>query len=182
MRHAAPSGPPIADRSARRCPTGFHLPQQARSRAALQRLLASAQHVLVTEGLEELTIARVAEHAGVSVGGVYRRFAGKEQLIDAVKHAFVERLEHNVAAALDNADPSLGGVVDAFTAALSETLDESGRLIPVMLAGGRGADPRRKGCARSPACSSGSLTPRRLTGNRSVTRIPLPRLTLRFAA
>lgn len=145
MRHAAPSGPPIADRSARRCPTGFHPPQQARSRAALQRLLASAQHVLVTEGLEELTIARVAEHAGVSVGGVYRRFAGKEQLIDAVKHAFVERLEHNVAAALDNADPSLGGVVDAFTAALSETLDESGRLIPVMLAGGRSADPPEEG-------------------------------------
>jgi AcrR family transcriptional regulator len=157
MRHAAPSEPPIADLSAHRSPTGravrsrvvnpgqtksgFHPPQQARSRAALQRLLASAEHVLVNEGLEQLTIARVAEHAGVSVGGVYRRFAGKEQLIDAVKQALVERLEHSVGAALDKAEPSPGGVVDAFAKALAETLNESGRLIPAILAGGRSADP-----------------------------------------
>ena len=54
-------------------------PQQARSRAALQRLLASAEYVLVNGGIDGFTIARVAEHAGVSVGGVYRRFEGKEQ-------------------------------------------------------------------------------------------------------
>jgi AcrR family transcriptional regulator len=124
---------------------GFHPPQQARSRAALQRLLASAEHVLVNDGLEELTIARVADHAGVSVGGVYRRFAGKEQLIDAVKQALVERLEQSVSTALDRAAPSLGGVLDVFTTALAETLDESGRLIPAMLAGGRSAEPPEQG-------------------------------------
>jgi AcrR family transcriptional regulator len=160
-RALIPSVPPTADRSAHRCPnsrpvrsrfvnpgqakSGFNPPQQARSRAALQRLLASAEHVLVSEGLDELTIARVAEHARVSVGGVYRRFAGKEQLIDAVKQALVERLEQNVAAALDKAEPSLGGVVDAFTTALSETMNESGRLIPAMLAGGRSAEPPEQG-------------------------------------
>jgi AcrR family transcriptional regulator len=125
--------------------SGFHPPQQARSRAALQRLLASAEHVLINEGVEDLTIARVADHAGVSVGGVYRRFASKEQLIDAVKQAFVERLEQSVASALDRAEPSLGGVVDAFTTALAETMNESGRLIPAILAGGRHADPPEQG-------------------------------------
>lgn len=140
MSHAAPSRPPDADPSA-----GFHPPQQARSRAALQRLLASAEHVLINDGPEELTIARVAEHAGVSVGGVYRRFAGKEQLIDAVKQALAERLEHSVATALDNAGPSLQGVVDALATALSDTLDESARLIPAILAGGRTADPPQEG-------------------------------------
>lgn len=124
---------------------GFHPPQQARSRAALQRLLASAEYVLVNEGLEELTIARVADHAGVSVGGVYRRFAGKEQLIDAVKQALVERLEQSVSTALETAAPSVGGVLNVFTAALAETLNESGRLIPAMLAGGRSADPPEQG-------------------------------------
>jgi AcrR family transcriptional regulator len=111
-------------------------PQQARSRAALQRLLATAEEVLVNEGLEDFTIARVAEHAGVSVGGVYRRFASKEQLIEAVKQALAERLEQAVAEALDTAEPSLRGVVHAFTAALSETLNDGGRVIPVILAGG----------------------------------------------
>lgn len=157
MQHG-PSRAPIAERSGHRsrsgrsrivnpgqAKSGLHPPQQARSRAALQRLLASAEHVLVHEGLEALTIARVAEHAGVSVGGVYRRFAGKEQLIDAVKEALLKRLEHSVAAALGKAAPSLGGVVEAFIAALSETLDESGRLIPAILAGGRSADPPKQG-------------------------------------
>jgi AcrR family transcriptional regulator len=124
---------------------GFHPPQQARSRAALQRLLASAEHVLINDGPEELTIARVAEHAGVSVGGVYRRFAGKEQLIDAVKQALVERVEESVAAALEDAEPSLEGVVNALTAALSETLNEIARLIPAILAGGRTAEPPEEG-------------------------------------
>jgi AcrR family transcriptional regulator len=134
---AAPSRP--ADKAE------FRPPQQARSRAALQRLLASAEHVLINDGPDELTIARVAEHAGVSVGGVYRRFAGKDQLIDAVKQALAERLEHSVSTALENAGPSVRGVVDALTTALSNTLDESARLIPAILAGGRTAEPPPEG-------------------------------------
>ncbi|GAB7144299.1 TetR/AcrR family transcriptional regulator [Mycobacterium riyadhense] len=136
------SAPPVTDRSA---PSGFHPPQQARSRAALQRLLASAEHVLINDGLDELTIARVANHAGVSVGGVYRRFASKEQLIEAVKQALAERLEEAVAAAFDTAEPSLGGVIDAFATALAETLNQNGRLIPALLASARSADPPEQG-------------------------------------
>ncbi len=120
-------------------------PQQARSRAALQRLLASAEHVLVSDGLDEFTIARVAEHAGVSVGGVYRRFAGKEQLIDAVRHDFVARLEDAVTGALETTGASLEEVVDAFTAALGRILAESGRIIPAVLGGARSADSPEQG-------------------------------------
>lgn len=125
--------------------SGVRPPQQARSRAALQRLLASAEHVLVNDGLDELTIARVAEHAGVSVGGIYRRFASKEQLIDAVRRDFVARLEHAVTEALDTTSPSLAGVIDALTTALSQTLAESGRIIPAILGGGRRADAPEQG-------------------------------------
>lgn len=136
-KHAAPSRPAVE--------AELRPPQQARSRAARQRLLTSAEHVLINLGPDELTIARVAEHAGVSVGGVYRRFTGKEQLIDAVKQALVERLERSVVSALENAGPSLEGVVDALATALSDTLDESARLIPAILAGGRTADPPQEG-------------------------------------
>lgn len=125
--------------------SGLRPPQQARSRAALQRLLTSAEHVLVNEGPEEFTIARVAEHAGVSVGGVYRRFASKEQLIDAIRHALLERLEEAVTEAFDKAEPSLGGVIDAFASALSQTLAENGRIIPALLAGGRSVDVPEQG-------------------------------------
>ena len=140
-------GPPVPSRVVKRGQgqSGFHPPQQARSRAALQRLLASAEQVLVSEGLDEFTIARVAEHAGVSVGGVYRRFASKEQLIDAVKQALMDRLEQSMADGLEKAKPSLNGVVEAFTAALSEFLDESGRVIPAVLAGKRNIDPEEQG-------------------------------------
>ncbi|MGC2655788.1 MAG: TetR/AcrR family transcriptional regulator [Mycobacterium sp.] len=125
--------------------SGVRPPQQARSRAALQRLLASAEHVLVSDGPDEFTIARVAEHAGISVGGVYRRFASKEQLIDAVRQDFVARLENAVTEALQTTSPSLAGVVDALTTALGETLAESGRIIPAVLGGGRSADTPEQG-------------------------------------
>ena len=115
-------------------------PQQARSRAALQRLLASAEQVLVNDGIKEFTIARVAEHAGVSVGGVYRRFASKEQLIDAIRYELVARLEHAITEALAAQSSSLADVLDAFTAALSQTMADSGQVIPAILAGGRSAD------------------------------------------
>ena len=124
---------------------GLRPPQQARSRAALQRLLTAAEEVLVTDGLDDFTIARVAEQAGVSVGGVYRRFAGKEQLIYAIKQALAERLELAVAQALEQAQPSLRGVIEAFTSALSETLNDSGRIIPVILAGGQTMQPPEEG-------------------------------------
>ncbi|GAB2997976.1 TetR/AcrR family transcriptional regulator [Mycobacterium bourgelatii] len=152
MTKDAPPGLATGDRSGHRSnldrPTvsNLHPPRQARSRAALQRLLASAEQVLVNEGLEDFTIARVAEHAGVSVGGVYRRFASKEQLIEAIKQVLAERVERAVSEALDTAEPSLSGVIEAFTGALSETLNETGRLVPAVLASGRRVDaPEEQG-------------------------------------
>lgn len=128
-------------------PQGVRPPQQARSRAALQRLLASAEHVLVNGGIDEFTIARVADHAGVSVGGVYRRFEGKDQLIDAVRQDLMARLEAAVLTALDAAPPSLQGVVGAFIEALGQTLSDSGRLIPAIMEGGRSGDVPARGLA-----------------------------------
>ncbi|MBS9532175.1 TetR/AcrR family transcriptional regulator [Mycobacterium sp. M1] len=117
--------------------TGMPAPQQARSRAALQRLLTAAEDVLINDGVDEFTIARVAEHAGVSVGGVYRRFAGKDQLIQAVRQDLLARMERAVDDALAGAAPSVAGVLAAFTGALGEILAGSGQVIPVILAGSR---------------------------------------------
>jgi AcrR family transcriptional regulator len=78
-------------------------PQQARSRAVLQKVLGAAEDVLALDGLDGFTIAAVAERAGVSVGGLYRRFTGKEQLLAAVKDRLLTRLETRLSEALASA-------------------------------------------------------------------------------
>lgn len=125
--------------------TGFRPPRQARSRAALQKLLTAAEEVLVTQGLDAFTIGAVAEHAGVSVGGVYRRFSGKEQLLDAVLEALLMRIQDAVITSLDSAEPSLSGVVSAFTHALATSFMQSGRVASTMAAAERTAEARQRG-------------------------------------
>ncbi|MGH3966966.1 MAG: TetR/AcrR family transcriptional regulator, partial [Mycobacterium sp.] len=77
--------------------------------------MTAAEDVLINQGLDDFTIAAVAEHAGVSVGGVYRRFASKEQLLEAIIDALLVNVEDTVAESLSTAEPSLSGVINAFT-------------------------------------------------------------------
>lgn len=126
-------------------------PQQARSRAALQKLLTAAEDVLVNQGLDDFTVAAVAEQAGVSVGGVYRRFAGKEQLIDAVVERMLGNLEDTVAESLDAAEPSLTGVIAAFSHALADSLTRSGRVASTLIAGQRTPEMQQRGLSTATA-------------------------------
>jgi AcrR family transcriptional regulator len=104
---------------------------------SLRKVLAAAEHVLATSGLEEFTIAAVADRAGVSVGTVYRRFTGKEQLLHAVKDQLLGHLETGVAEALRSAEPGLAGVVAAFTHAMARTFAQHDRTFPDLLNGQR---------------------------------------------
>jgi AcrR family transcriptional regulator len=108
--------------------------QQERGPASLQqRVLVAAERVLIEGGLEKFTTAGVAEKAGVSVATVYRRFAGRKDLLAAVYSDLQDRLNFTTADALQEAGTSLGDVLHTFTAALSEVLAESGQVIPVLL-------------------------------------------------
>jgi AcrR family transcriptional regulator len=77
--------------------------KQARSRQTLDRLLEAAEDVLATRGLDEATVPVIAEHAGVSVGIVYRRFKDKDALLRAVYERFFSRSREHNRAALDPA-------------------------------------------------------------------------------
>lgn len=112
---------------------GFRPPQQARSRESLQKVLAAAEHVLASQGFEELTVAAVAEQAGMSVGAIYRRFSGKNQLLYAVKDQLLGQLESGVGEALGSAEPGLRGVVGAFTRALAGTFARHDRIFSELL-------------------------------------------------
>jgi AcrR family transcriptional regulator len=57
-------------------------PQQARSRESLHRLLQAAMEMLGQHGVAGATIPRIAAHAGLTPGAVYRRFRNKDVLIE----------------------------------------------------------------------------------------------------
>jgi AcrR family transcriptional regulator len=56
-------------------------PQQARSRQSFGKLLKAAVEVLGQQGVAGTTIPRIAAHAGLTPGAVYRRFRNKDVLL-----------------------------------------------------------------------------------------------------
>src|SRR5258707_15033457 len=71
-------------------------PQQARSRESTRKLLKAAAEVLGQHGLEGTTIPRIAQHAGLTPGAVYRRFPNKDALLEAVVIGILERQEQRL--------------------------------------------------------------------------------------
>jgi AcrR family transcriptional regulator len=57
-------------------------PQQARSRESLNKLLKATVEVLGQQGVGGATIPRIAAHAGLTPGAVYRRFRNKDVLLE----------------------------------------------------------------------------------------------------
>lgn len=72
-------------------------PQQARSRARVERLLEAADAVLASEGYEALTIRRIATRAEVPVGTLYQFFADKQGIVDALAMRYLEQFTGVVA-------------------------------------------------------------------------------------
>jgi AcrR family transcriptional regulator len=73
-----------------------HRPVQERSRIALARIIAGASEVLVREGHDSFSMAEIAEAAGLPVGNIYRRFKGKDSIVQAISLDTFTRLEDHV--------------------------------------------------------------------------------------
>ena len=89
---------PIAMDLARR------VPQQARGKRAIEKIVAASYNILITDGIGGLTTRKIALAAGVSAGGLYQYFPSKQAVLYRV---FDERLQLALAV-LDTAtdDPS----------------------------------------------------------------------------
>jgi AcrR family transcriptional regulator len=74
-----------------------------------QRIVDAARELFAEKGLEA-TLNDVAHHANVGVGTVYRRFATKEELLDAVFEDGIERVVALAESALQNEDSWAGFV------------------------------------------------------------------------
>lgn len=110
-------------------------PLRADAERNRRRILAAATEVFAERGLDA-TLDDIAEHAGVGVGTVYRRFPHKDTLIDTL---FVERIEAVAAAArraLDVADPWEALVAFMREASALQAADRG--LREVLLSRGRG--------------------------------------------
>jgi len=104
-----------------------------------QRIIAAAHEVFREHGLNA-TLDDVARHAGVGVGTVYRRFANKEELVDALFADMVDQVESiSIEAA---ADPDAWRGLATSLERLCELQAFDRGLREVMLGTGRG--PQRK--------------------------------------
>ncbi|EGD54283.1 TetR/AcrR family transcriptional regulator [Gordonia neofelifaecis] len=75
-------------------------PQQDRSRATRERLLASTVDLLATRGWAATTVAKVAEDAGVSRGAAQHHFPTREALFTAVIEQMYDNMTAEAGAAL----------------------------------------------------------------------------------
>src|SRR5215217_3051232 len=81
-----------------------------------RRILASAREVFGQRGLEA-TLDDIAHHAGLGVGTVYRRFPGKEQLVEAMFAERMDEIGEVAKKALETEDPWQGFVDFMWSAA-----------------------------------------------------------------
>jgi AcrR family transcriptional regulator len=110
---------------------------QARSRVTQERIFAAGTRILEEGGQAALTIAAVAEAAGVSVGGVYRRFGDKERLLHALQARFTQnfRAEFRRRVAdtgLSTATPA-SDVIDAAVTGMVDTFRQHAPLLRVFM-------------------------------------------------
>jgi AcrR family transcriptional regulator len=66
-------------------------PQQERSRESLRKLQKATAEVLGQHGVEGATIPRIAQHAGLTPGAIYRRFHDKDALLEDTILGMLER-------------------------------------------------------------------------------------------
>lgn len=98
-------------------------PQQKRSRAAMERILQASQTLIAERGTSGLTIADVADHAGVSVGTIYSRFSGKDALIAATQERWLEQVTSYQQARYTDAAARSDGFEDFVAGRLTEMID-----------------------------------------------------------
>jgi len=108
--------------------------------------MSAAEVVLGEKGLEEFTMAAVAAEAGVSVGGIYRRFENKRALLLGLHDWVISRLERSIDAAVNRDLPDLEAVIDALLSLLVDLYENNEKLYSGIFQGGN--DPVQAARAR----------------------------------
>ncbi|HEX5783043.1 MAG TPA: helix-turn-helix domain-containing protein [Solirubrobacteraceae bacterium] len=110
-------------------------PLRADAERNRQRLLAAAKELFATRGLH-VTLDDIARHAGVGTGTAYRRFANKDELIDALMVDRISDIGAIAQESLEEPDPWVG-LRSFFDRALALQAADRG-LKEVLFSSGRG--------------------------------------------
>ena len=107
-------------------------PQQGRSRASLERMLAAARELMIERGSEEFTLQEVSQRGNVSIGSIYLRFESKDNLVRAViadSDVEIGAAEGAMFAMLRGECSSLGTFVPRYVEAYAEVLRQFAPLL-----------------------------------------------------
>lgn len=88
----------------------------ARSDARAAQVLRAATEVMQEKGAHAASMKQVAERAGVSVGLIYRYYANKDELVQAVITGVLDQMAVEVPASIAPVEDPVRRVVAAFTA------------------------------------------------------------------
>ena len=80
-------------------------PQQERSRATVERILAAAEAEIGETGVAGAGTRSIAARAGVSVGALYRFFPGLDDIVDALAERYLADVWTPYAELLDAVEP-----------------------------------------------------------------------------
>lgn len=72
-------------------------PVQARSRETVERILDAAAFLLEEGGVDAVTTRTIAKRAGITAPSLYRFFADRDQILDALMEQHLERLSAFIA-------------------------------------------------------------------------------------
>ncbi|MDE2434961.1 MAG: TetR/AcrR family transcriptional regulator [Sphingomonadales bacterium] len=100
-------------------------PQQGRSKASLERMLAAGRELMLERGSEEFTLQEVSERGQVSIGSIYLRFESKDNLVRGVIAQALEVLaadEDELLGRLERDCRDLASFVPAYVEGYAEVL------------------------------------------------------------
>src|SRR5512137_2334831 len=87
---------PAAKKSPPKAAVG-RAPKQDRSRASFERVIAAAMQMLRESGHADFTLAEVSKRSRVSIGSIYCRVDGKEELVRILQQRAYEQMDREYA-------------------------------------------------------------------------------------
>lgn len=112
--------------------TATREPQQGRSRASFERMLAAAEKLMIRHGNDEFTLTDVAKTGKVSIGSIYLRFASKDDLIRAVHTRVLARVDVEQNAMLEGVKARTHDLREFVTVLVEEYAELLRRYAPVL--------------------------------------------------
>ncbi len=107
-------------------------PQQGRSKASLERMLAAARELMLERGSEEFTLQEVSDRGQVSIGSIYLRFESKDNLVRGVIAEALDALSAEEAALISRLGrdcQDLASFVPAYVEGYAEVLRQHAPLL-----------------------------------------------------